>query len=226
MEKTLLSSVENLYQVFENYSPNGIGGYSEYPNERDEVADRLLYTDLRETDLKDIAFYAFKATYTMGDESNFKYFLPRILELLAAEVLGTKWAIDIRDLNLFTKPSAELATWPEDERTAVENFLQNLWKCMLLTYRDHQKPVEFLGWISDAIHDVEPYLQFWLHCKSKDAAQHLAEAVIEVYEAHIPTKIGVWLVNDAVKNRLEEYFYEFRNDEIAPLFSRAVENFS
>lgn len=71
--------ISELYRLFKKYklkldfasrcSPYG---------DRGEVADYLEKNALHYLELEPLAYYCFKATYTMGDIAELKYFLPRL----------------------------------------------------------------------------------------------------------------------------------------------------
>ncbi|GAA5008941.1 hypothetical protein GCM10023206_15890 [Acinetobacter puyangensis] len=79
MNKIILENeIKNLYKIFKKYKlkPNFHQRCSSVGN-RQEIAKILECTPLEQIQVDELAFYCFKATYTMGDEDDLKYFLPR-----------------------------------------------------------------------------------------------------------------------------------------------------
>jgi hypothetical protein len=114
--------IERLYQVFSRYScPTDLEGCPCCTSPAE--AQPLLAKPLRALGAPELAHYAFKAMTTWGIVEDYKYFLPRILELdhegdpaCDTEVtLGKfQWA-DFRD-------------WPAEEQRAVRDFISGAWR--------------------------------------------------------------------------------------------------
>ncbi|MCP4314533.1 MAG: hypothetical protein GY789_00475 [Hyphomicrobiales bacterium] len=86
-------------------------------------------------DASDLAIYAFKAGLTMGNASDFKYFLPRILEVCATD---PKWRrSESMDATAFVAMDRlGYADWPHVQQEAIRCFTVALW--------------------SDVVHEPEP----------------------------------------------------------------------
>jgi hypothetical protein len=165
-------SIQQLYEVFSSYPvaekmdvcPCGC-------NRAARVGD-LYAKPLRELERDQLDFYAFCALTTMGNETDFKHFLPRILELSVAV---------LQDLRLYT--DFEVITgklsytrwrrWPEPERLAIQSFFQTLWRDVL-----NEKPEPEMEWedtekwlcaIAQAEDDLTPYLAIWVAEDSLEA---------------------------------------------------------
>jgi hypothetical protein len=183
----LLESIDTLYTVFSN---------ADRPTEiyacpcciSEEEINALLTKPLRDIEPYELKNYADCALGTVGDLEDFKYFLPRILEILAHH--SDWWSFVSTDLGMydyFTAPeilfskfriSAKWQTWPENERQAIVKFLDSLLDELL--YRE-----EVTGWELDScicslamcVDDVVP------HCQKLIEPQHKLK-LREFYSIH------------------------------------------
>jgi hypothetical protein len=139
MIASLKESIDTLYTVFSNADqPTAIDACPCCISQ--EEINTLLTKPLRDIEPYDLKNYADCALGTVGDLEDFKYFLPRILEILAhhydyftaPEILFSKFRI-----------SAKWQTWPENERQAIMKFLDSLLDELL--YRE-----EVTGWELDS----------------------------------------------------------------------------
>lgn len=78
--------ISELYRLFKKYklAPNFVSRCSPY-SQRWEVAKYLEHKSLHHVEMEVIEYYCFKAIYTMGDEQDYKYFLPRLIELYVTD---------------------------------------------------------------------------------------------------------------------------------------------
>jgi hypothetical protein len=87
-----------------------------------EAARPLVTKPLRALDSRDLEQYAFKALTTWGTVEDYKYFLPRIIELtMSGDLL---WDIE---MTLGKLAYGEFESWPLNERQAIENLLLDAW---------------------------------------------------------------------------------------------------
>lgn len=126
----LVESISRLYTVFASYKANrwsiGICGNCVSASE----LEALFAKPLRELDAKTIHVFAIIAVATHGSVTDYKYFLPRICELLPNEL----WEIDAPEIYLSNLQSADWLAWPEEEMLAVPSFLFEWWRWTLSTY--------------------------------------------------------------------------------------------
>lgn len=130
------SAIKDLYKVFSKHkllqrfhdrcSPIGT---------RRALARRLEEGERRSLDARDLAIYAFKAGLTMGNASDFKYFLPRILEVCATD---PKWRrSESTEATAFVAlERLGYADWPHAQQEPIRRFTVALW--------------------NDVVHDPEP----------------------------------------------------------------------
>ncbi len=127
---------------------------------------------------KELFDFSYKALLTVGTVSDFKWFLPRLLELCATKRSAARdlWLI------LGKLPLAEWSLWPETERAAVLEFLDCLWLDVLQTeVRDaFLSAQEFLVAFAEFESDLERWLGLWLSVDEVGARSHLADFIGEV----------------------------------------------
>ncbi len=219
-KSNLKEAIDDLYMIFQAYpfEPNFAARCSSL-GDRQEIAQRLTKAPLRKTDLEDMAVYTFKSMLTMGNERDFKHFLPRMCELLATNPEWFSW-----DTNLFSKlHRAGWHSWPELEQRVIMEFLQILWQNILENCPWHQPAHEVLAEFNEALEDLTPFLTTWEQAQSASAIRHLAIGVMDVYEDHIPQDLKTWLLSDRVKQHLEEAFFKFQEEAFAEDISQAIE---
>lgn len=86
------------------------------------MAEPPVTKPLRALDSEDLEQYAFKALTTWGTVEDYKYFLPRIIELsLSGDLL---WDIE---MTLGKLAYGDFASWPPHERQVIENLLVDAW---------------------------------------------------------------------------------------------------
>ncbi len=227
MDIELRDAIEDLYSVFASYSAEEMEGCPHCVTS--DMIARAQAKPLRKLTGNDLGRYAFKAMTTMGSIDDFKFFLPRLLELVAlegdigdfieagceAEVLA--WKLQY----------AEWATWDSEERDAVRGFLHALWENFLTSEFDIYE-VEYGWWntaeptpgmtlqfIANAENDMEPYLDDWLQSKSRFAIYHVAIYALnyDFYkEVHKPIS---WLMSDRVREHLQAFLAGNPDDPFA-----------
>jgi hypothetical protein len=227
-------AVSNLYAVFGD-APLGarVEGCLHCVSEAEQVA--LAGKPLRDLSASDLSRYAFKAMTTWGDISDFKHFLPRLLELLAfdsAAGMGFEAEILLSKLEY-----AGWLAWPDDEQEAVRNYATVLWEATLASYPS-RIPMSDLVWgFARARIDLAPFLDRWSEAESASAVRHLADFVDDCYPAlakkgrlneyQVPEEaqalVQRWLLSPRVRLRLEEAFFSCSGDEFAGSLSDAAQ---
>jgi hypothetical protein len=109
---------------------------------------------------------------TWGDVDQFKYFLPRILELLAP---GLDWGPEII---LGKLDYAGWRSWSKGEQAAVENYCRSLWSHVLTTAGC--KAGGFLAGFAQICDDLQWFLTEWAQQlpQSPEATHGLLEFVV------------------------------------------------
>ena len=91
---------------------------------------------------------------TVGDEDDFRHFLPRILELLHTGELAEE--VD-PEIVLGKLAYANWTTWPPAEQAAVRAALEQIWQ----RHRQSAAAENYLCGIARAESDITPYLNAW-----------------------------------------------------------------
>lgn len=115
----LQSAIEQVYAEFRGAKPRTIEGCPCCTDPK-EVC-RFLAKDLRELKAKDLSNYAASLFLTLGDEPDFQYFLPRLLDIATAEDWWPSPPVLLEKLKL-----AHWHTWPEQRRATVKRVI-DLW---------------------------------------------------------------------------------------------------
>jgi hypothetical protein len=206
-----------LYRVFKPYRlGDDFHGCPCCVSEKD--SQRLASKPLTELTADDLNRYAFKAMTTWGELRHFKHFLPRLLELLFA------------DINTLNEPETLLGkleygkwrTWPPPERDAIQAYLIEFWKRQLETpfnppYDDRVETA--LGGLAEAGELLSPYLAIWSRCESESSALHLAKLIDRVGDSLLANgrvylygepeqqeqELADWLSSDAPRQLLRQH---------------------
>lgn len=219
-----------LYATFARYGGTHLEGCAHCVSFEESAALRRMPLRKLGTELDR---YLFKAMTTWGTEEDFKHFLPRLLELYVYSSSG--WLLS--DKLVY----ANWRSWPEIERKAVENYLVTLWR-ETLTSVGSPLPGNYLLETMLALDmDIAPYdlrvtLDAWRSDPSRDAAQRLAEFIMEHKDAvvwsmdsggrsrlwrtkwEMADEVREWLLEKATRERLEESFLAYGDVEIARAF--------
>lgn len=163
---SLPAAVDRLYAVFAAVPrPVAIDGCEHCWTEQ-EAAVLLGPVPLRELSAGDLRPYAAGVLLTIGDIADFRYFLPRILEIACTD--GFNWP-DLEPLagRLLL---AEWETWTAEERAAVREVLWACWKRVLTGHPESWGADAVLCAIGNAEDDLAPYLEAWAAALEHPAA--------------------------------------------------------
>ncbi len=183
---------------------------------------KLTSAPLRALPGEVIGPYAGWAMTTVGDDVDYRHFLPRILELTVA---GDCHHIGVEPEELARKIAyGGFQKWPRDERAAVIDVFSAAARQAIGEALDQATPEPWLIGLGELGESVSPLLQAWLAATSVDAGLHLVEAVrSEAFrrsdrddpaQSH-PEALAVrlWLRGPAVRERLEALLFEVPEDE-------------
>jgi hypothetical protein len=169
---------------------------------RDQVEALLGPEDLRTLPADVVADYAAHAMTTVGSASDFRYFLPRLLQLAVTD--GFDWPdleIAVGRLRL-----AGWTAWPADQQRAVRDVLWALWTQTLGQHPSDPDADAVLCAIGNAEPDISGYLAFWassLGTGEAAPALHLSDLIS--WSARVEN--GRW--------RLLNGFWEHRDGQVA-----------
>lgn len=238
-EATLREAVERLYAVFRRYRlPAEIDPDPCFPSFCDDRP--LRAAPLRELPAEAFDNYAWKAITTWGTVDDFKHLLPRMLELIARPPAG--WGSLDPYIVLTKIEYGNWHRWHRDEREAIAEYVEILWRALLTRPYDWRSNVgRWLKDLSEIYDDLAPFLTAWKADSQSEVAvpwpaRHLAETIIDLHQPM--SKDGTlnwrqkpaqeqqlirWLSSDVVATILETAFFRGADDSHAERLSLAVE---
>lgn len=172
----LAQAVENLYVAFAGVpKPTGIDAC---PCCLDEDEIRVvLQAPLRDLSADELQSYAASVLYTVGSWDDFRYFLPRLLEL------ASQGALIWPDAELMVKRVsyglAQGNTLGDAEQAALDSFLCEWWHGTLAQAPDDVAlPAEIvLAAVLSAGYDLNGLLRSWKEHPNPNAVWHLAKFI-------------------------------------------------
>lgn len=141
MSKTLDQAIENLYKVFRKYPVNLNMDGSPLYRELEQWNKTLTSKNLRSLSDEDLRIFHFKVMSTWGNIEDFKYYLPRIFELLTKVPNEFEEYVALSKLNY-----GNWRTWPLDEQQVIDDYLLALWESLV-----NRNPLEVGGILDDYI---------------------------------------------------------------------------
>jgi hypothetical protein len=175
VNRELEKAVAGLYRAFADVpQPVQVTGCTNCCISQEELA-RLVEVPREALTADDLRSYADNVPDTVGTEADFRYFLPRMFELVAeGELLGLGdgWVVRRLQYTAWTH-------WPDDQVQAIRAYLMAWWTTALgeLGEHDLEEIMASLGRIESSL---ESYLAVWLK-PERAFAIRLAEFVL----AHI-----------------------------------------
>ncbi len=143
------------------------------PYKSPDIAERALSRPCRELDDDDIGPYAGSATLTVGGPDDYKYFLPRILEL---SVTSGAWIGADPPIVADHLVRADWHKWSTEQQSAVQHFFDEVYGWSVGAPVDSVAPADL--WLcGNLLLDKEPsgLLSIWRGNDSPEAAYRLAE---------------------------------------------------
>lgn len=178
-----------------------------------EEAAILLETKLRDLSADQISSYASDVFLTVGDNSDFMYFWPRILELTIRDQFS--WPdpeVVIGKLGL-----ARWSDWPEDLSAPVQSLIDEQFDAILEEGEPH-KVDEWLCGIGRSISDIRPYLDRIVEKASREALVGFIHQNMDVFKKGKPDNsfwadapenaehLTNWMRSDPAKSLLEKMY--------------------
>ncbi len=185
---------------------------------------------MKELTGEDLSLFAGKVILTWGDENDYRFYLPRILELTAE--LKTPYDI----WTLYSRlEDANWKTWNDDEQTAISDFTIELWN-NLLTDNSEKAEWEFKDYFHSIAYfypDFSEILKVWETNDSFASIKHLINYIFEerqhLFDNNYIDSIEkntknieqfkTWLTSDNILNKIEKAFYDNEKSEIAERLS-------
>jgi hypothetical protein len=132
----------------------------------DEERALLAPVALRQVPTDVLRPYTFDVLLTVGDVADFRYFLPRILEIACTVGFG---APDLESV-MGRLTTARWLEWPAAELTAIRDVLASLWTTTLAAFPSEPDVDTVLCAVGNAEEDLGPYLAEWIAGFTRPAA--------------------------------------------------------
>jgi hypothetical protein len=151
-----------------------------------------------------------------------KRVLPRVLELLAEEVVDSaaySWVI-------MNRIAGGWRDWPHDEQTAIQAFIRAWWRATLSRFPRRLDVFEFLSTAGVMRIDLRPYLSYWASRADGPAVRHLAWLVMD-FTVHSASNdrwyetLDSWIGGIEPRRMLEDALSAGPDAEVAREFSAA-----
>ena len=174
----LRSTIQGLYKTFNRYPRPSEIKYCPCGCTKPEEVLPLLASPLGDLEFDSLGNYSFSAMTTQGSVSDFKYFLPRLLEGIAQESYRYNPEILFGKLRY-----GKWLTWDEEEITGVREYMTALWRLGLHSYPIAPVLPAFfevetlLGSLASTGDRMEHYLAIWDGTHVVAADQHLIQFV-------------------------------------------------
>lgn len=168
LQNALESQVQKLYAVFKMRPPRSIPGCHDCCLNQ-KVEAELLKGSLESIDPYAFGIYRHNAGGTVGSESDFRYFLPRICQELPYLDSDIELQMEVAGFANF-----KWHAWTERETNAIRDWFLAWWRVELRS-EDRTRLTDVLGAIARTQHDLTPFLQAWDEDLSIEASKHLFE---------------------------------------------------
>ena len=230
MTDSLKKSIEILYEIFAKYEGLSKLAGSPLYEDLETWKKQLRSKKLRELSEDDLSMFVGKAILTWGDKNDYRFYLPRILELTAE----LKTPFDI--WTLYSRlENADWKTWNADEQTAINNFTIEMWNNLLI---DNSEKAEwefkdYFNSIANFYPDFTEILKVWESNNSFASIKHLTNYILEerqhifdnnyIHSIEKNTKnikqFKNWLTSNNIIKKIEKTFYDNESKEIAERLS-------
>jgi len=164
-----------------------------------EIEKAVRPVGLRELTSEDLGYYSASAMTTIGDASDFQYFLPRILDISTREAgsYGFEPWLIVHKLNY-----ANWDSWPAAKRAAVFDVFRSAFLFTAHLHPDNYPEVhEWLTGLMLLGEYPEPYVAVWKHGDPMPSLLQFAAAV-NWYCPSSDDREGIEDFSDAVQKRI------------------------
>ncbi len=233
MNKKLKDSISHLYETFRRYPLDPDMDASPVYGNREEYNSLLSGKPLESLTSDDLCIFAGKTMTTRGNVSDFKHFLPRMLELAA--FLDSPYEVFI----LFSKLEyARWEIWDEHETGAVRSYLEALWEFLLSSYSEAVNTEFFDYFISifRVYPSTDTLLSSWERSEQIEPLLHLCDIVTEHQSLLNDRKesspgfslgpraleIREWLSSPGVSEKIEKAFFDCEREDYQQKLSDAL----
>ncbi len=177
MNNQIKNIISQIYKIFSKYPENRKIQASTSNEELIKWNNQIFSKPLKELTQDELSNFVSKTMTTYGELSDFKHFLPRILELISE--YKAPYDLEI----LFSKLEyGNWKKWKNDEKKIIENYMLELWKQILndeIIDAEDEFDDYFFS-ISKYYYDFRTLLNIWEETlkKSESSIKHLANFVI------------------------------------------------
>jgi hypothetical protein len=174
-EAKLRSAIERSYTEFANMPRPRKLDASPLRN-AGEILRTLTSAPLRELEGEQVGPYSSWAMTTVGNDRDYRHFLPRIFELAVTDPvwLGAEPPIMASKLNM-----AEWRTWPAEQQGAVLHFFRSALDAVVKRHpEDGQSAADWFCGIVTLGEPASPTFARWRSSPSSNAALHMASFII------------------------------------------------
>jgi len=163
--------IDDCYEVFASYPPPRVLDASPL---RDPVAilKTLTSAPLRDLTGEQLGAYAGWAMTTVGDDRDYRHFLPRILELA---VFDARWQGLDPPIIAGKLNHGGWQTWPPEEQAAIRALFAEAWHYGFEQHPDESDPSGWLCGIAIIGGGLDAALEAWLSSASPNAVLQLVE---------------------------------------------------
>ncbi len=201
--------IEQLYRIFSRYPfPARMEGC---PCCVSDGHLRLLRSKpLRQLGDHELSRYAFKAMTTWGTAEDFKYYLPRLMELY----VSGRDNFDAR-LLMDKLSYGKWRTWPADEQEIIVAYLLNWWKGFANTFSFDLDTINRLYGLLGDTHVLLNAFSVEIHSEN---FRNFIDFSYKNYHERDCWMLRDWI--DAKQEMLEEAFFHFEKSD--PAFARKI----
>lgn len=205
-------AIEYLYVTFKNYKANpNMEGSALYGNEVLKWNKELFSKELNQLTSEDLSRFCRKVLLTWGNIEDYKHFLPRVYELIS------QFDTPYEEWILFDKLNrGSWRTWPDDEKTAIENYFICLWRKMLNMNSGKVFFDDYFAAISNVYPNFEELLNIWENDLNEFSIERLIDYYYDNYKVLVIKKnlpgwkkskeLGIkfnnWLTSDSLIHKL------------------------
>jgi hypothetical protein len=139
-----------------------------------KIAARLTKSPLKSLSLEDFGAYPQKAMTTWGTDRHFRYFLPRLVELLHDDTYNDAWHYEVF---LSKLAYAQWWDWSSIEKHCIQTAVRTIWSQILFrapAYACDGLCDSILCGIGRAQMPLADFLDDWSNASHLEATQHLA----------------------------------------------------
>jgi hypothetical protein len=177
VSKDVAEAITGLYAAFSRYSMSDTFDFCDHCLSA-ETVDEIRGTPLRDLTFDQLWTIASNIVLTIGGITDFKFFLPRLIE-------GSRYGASYYVETVFTRfRNAEFERWPSAERQAVENYVRSQFEENLASPVEHSSgPTDMDDLLCCAYYAgiLTQLLERWSSDARETARQQLLEWILSAF---------------------------------------------